>query len=285
MATQWIPIAPTEEDFAWWRTSFVPPQVLWLWDDTPIPCSDGAIIISSSELSSHAGTSPVHMANAFTLWAISKETHQVITDDGSWRASLTPTQLANARARQIRLGRGLCFPGEWVPRLESEAIDGRLVFDQRLWESMTDDEQRIVIQNQLILWDEPITLPVPEDAPTHIRNIANQFLHTEGVNCFALAVYGATQRESLLQRWVVTEDFLVELSDGGFVEQCSSDIIVGDILTFGTERGIIHAAYALGDDRFLNKNGQSMFNPVRIIDLATLHAEWPESDVKILRRA
>lgn len=285
MTTSWIPIAPTEADFAGWRERFVPDYVLWLWDDSPIPHSDVATVIPVSELHSHPLTSPVAMSNAFILWAISKETHQVVIEDGPWRASLTPAQLASARAQQMRLGRGLCFPGEWVPRLQREAIDGRLVLDQQLWQSMSDDEQRTVIRDQLIDWDEPITLPIPGDVPAHIRKIANQFLPDEGVNCFAIAIYGATQSDSLLQRWLVTEDFLVELSDGGFVEQRSSDIVAGDILTFGTERGIIHAAYALGADRFLNKNGQSMFNPVRIIDLATLHAEWPESELSIWRQS
>ncbi|MCA9833782.1 MAG: hypothetical protein KC435_07560 [Thermomicrobiales bacterium] len=263
----------------------MPSQVLWLWDDAPIPSSAAAIVIPSRELRSHPLTSPVAMSNAFILWAISKETQQVIIDDGSWRASLTSIQLADARAQQIRLGRGLCFPGEWVPRLQREETDGRLVFDQRLWESMSDDEQRTVIQNQLIDWDEPITLPIPDGAPTHIRGVTNRFLPTEGVNCFAIAIYAATQRESLLHQWLVTEDFQTALSGNGFGERESSDIVAGDILTFATEMGIIHAAYALGADRFLNKNGQSMFNPVRIVDLATLQREWPESELSVWRRS
>ncbi len=38
------------------------------------------------------------------------------------------------------------------------------------------------------------------------------------------------------------------------------------------------------DDRFLTKNGQSRFNPIRVVDWASLGGDWGEAQMVIQRR-
>lgn len=275
--TQWIPIEPTPSDFAWWREHFVPEYVLWLWDDTPIPHADSVEIIPRSALSTHPLTSDIVMANAFTTWAITKETVSIVIDDGGWRELLTLSELDHARSLQPRHKRGLCFPSPWD--------DDVLVLDQRLWSELTDTQRDTIIRNQLKDWDDPVTLPCPEDVPAHIRTVANRFLLVEGANCLATAAYAVTGDDTLVHRWLWQDEFRQILADAGWMESTATDPEPHDVITINIDGNIVHAAYVLAPDRLLNKNGQTSFNPVRIIDFATLQREWPDGEAQILRRA
>lgn len=263
---------------------FVPECVLWFWDDAPIPGKNPTQVISASEISDHPITSKVEMANAFVLWAISKDTSRVILDDGSWFQSLTVDERLTARRMQVRLKRGHCVPADWVPRMQHESVDDRLVLEQAMWAAMTDDERVNVIRNQLIDWDEPYTLPVPDNLPAHIAEFANRFVLEEGINCIAVAGFAATEDRSLLITWPPIDMFLNAISEAGYRKVGDSRPIANDVIAFSKDDTIIHAAYSLGNDRFVNKNGQSSFNPVRIIDEATLMKEWPDTSISIYRR-
>lgn len=273
----WIPLEPTDDDFAWWRAHFVPPHVLWLWDDTPIPHADTVEIIARADLSTHHLISRIEMANAFTTWAIPNETISIVIDNGSWRSRLIPEQLAQARALQIQFKRGLCFPS-----LEGGST---LVLDQQVWSELTDQQRDTIIRNQLADWDDPVTLLCPEDAPAHIRIIANRFLQVEGANCFATAAYAATGDDTLLPRWIWEDELRRILTNAGWVESSGINPEPGDIIAIAIDGVFIHATYVIAPNRLLNKNGQTSFNPIRVIDLSTFRREWPDGETKILRRA
>ncbi len=61
-----------------------------------------------------------------------------------------------------------------------------------------------------------------------------------------------------------------------------------DIVIFEIEGKVIHAAWCVEHDRFLNKNAQSRFAPIRIVDWKMLDtdwlADWPDTTWKIYRR-
>lgn len=273
----WIQLAPTDEDFAWWRKHFVPEHVLWLWDDSPIPHADQVEIIPRADLRTHRLTSRIEMANAFITWAITSKTISIVIDDGHWRDLLSPEELDHARSLQIQLKRGLCFPSP---------LDGTtLVLDQRVWSELTDVQRNTIVRNQLADWDEPVTLPCPENAPAHIRSIANRFLMVEGANCFATVAYAVTGDDTFILRWIWQDELRRILTDAGYVESTDTTPESGDVMAISIDNVLVHAAFVIAPDRLLNKNGQSSFNPVWIIDFATLQREWPDGETIILRRA
>lgn len=263
--------------------------MLWLWDDAPLPAGQiEPVVIPSTKLRKHPVTSDIRTVNAFLLWAISRDTRQVILDDGRWLASLGPDDRAAVREKQVTLNRGLCIPVERVAHgldsLEAATFRGKLVLDRALWQSLPEQVQRHIILTELPLWDDADVRPVPAGTPPHIAAIANRFILEEGINCLAVTTYAITEDAADLHRWLQTDEFDDVLRDHGYRETADGGPASGDVLAWYGDDGIVHACYVLGPDRVVNKSGQSSFNPIRIVDVATVEREWEEHRLVILRR-
>lgn len=266
----------------------MPGITLWLWDDAPIPNLHLAIcILPREELRSDPVAGAIEMVNAFQLWAISEDAKQIILDDGSWLDSLSLDDRDGVCRKQIALNRGRCVPADRFPEFESQmeeaTFDDRVVLNFQRWTNTSDANRRAVVLAELPDWDEPDAYIVPEAAPAHVLEIANRFHQQDGINCLSTVSYALTEDDSLFCTWMDQPVFRKVLKNTGYAPTAESLIISGDVVAFHDEQDIVHAAYALTPDRFLNKNGQSSFNPVKVIDLETLRAEWVDYSKVIYR--
>lgn len=289
--TDRILLKPTRNDIDQWIKRFVPELMLWWWDDSPIPDENLAVrVLRRSESRDDPVVRDIVTVNAFHTWAMSENVTRIIIDDGSWIASRSEEELRRASELQVRYRRGLCIPHQ---RLGNDAVlpdaaivDGTVVLNQHLWASLPEVAKRAVIETELSEWDRDTAWPVPEHALAHIADISNTFVQQEGVNCLSVTAFAVTSNRDDLLQWMLPEAFLDVLRNYGYTKIGESSAQSGDVIVFRDEKGtIVHAAFAVEADRILNKNGQTSFNPVAIVDLATLREDWPNYSWELLRQA
>lgn len=279
--TDRIQIKPTEQNLDRWMRVFVPPTMLWWWDNSPIPNAGLAIrIVPRARLGTEPLLKDIVYVNAFHSWAMSKEVSYVIVDNGEWSDNLSEDDRSRASALQVRFKRGLCPPRERfgeVELSESTMADGRVVLDYSLWRSLADYVKRNVVEAELRDWDRDCSHAISVDTPEHIASVANSFVHREGINCLSVTAFAITARQDDLYQWMQPESFNSILRNYEYTESEAESPSAGDVIVFRDEDGnVVHAAYALGSDRILNKNGQTSFNPIAIVNLETLKEDWRE---------
>ena len=284
-----LQIKPTERDLDRWVSTFVPSIMLWWWDDSPIPNADNAKrVVHRTDFIIEPLFDDISYVNAFHTWAMSKEVTHVIVDEGEWAAALSEHDRGRASSLQVRFKRGLCpsrdrFANADLP--ESAVANGRVVLDSTLWESLPDAIKRAVIDSELPDWDDDIGYAVPESTPGHLASIANTFEQHEGMNCLAVTAFAITANRDHLLQWMVPEAFLDVLRNHGFAEIDDQHLRADDVIVFRDEEGhIVHAAYVVAQDRILNKNGQTSFNPISVIDVGMLSAAWSAYSRSFFRR-
>lgn len=282
-------ITPTVERVRQWMDEFVPPLALWFREDAPLPDSSvSPDVHPRSVLRTHPAIDSIEYTNAYHLWKIDSSATRFVIDDGRWIESLTDTDRAHVLEAQVRFRRGLVIDRERGAGFEEEMsrglIGGHVVLWRALWEGVSSEARRQIVLAELSDWDDDVALPVPDNLPPHIASIANGYPEIEGMNCLSTTAYCLTAEESTLRQWLWQQEFHAILRAHGYVPVKTDDWRSGDVIVFQQDGQTIHAAYCLVDGSMLNKNGQSSFNPIKVIGAETLVAEWPECDVVVYRR-
>lgn len=274
---------------AHWCRGFVPELSLWWWDDSPIPSPQHAVrVIERTRYRDDILGGDIAYVNAFHAWVMPKEVTRIIVDDGTWLASLAADEHLRASRLQVQFRRGMCIARARLPQtitLPAPAVvDDQVVLYRALWESLPDAARRGVIETELPMWDRDTTFAIPAGSPRHIAEIANTFVLQEGVNCLAVTAFALSGQHDLLDQWLMPEPFLAVLTQFGCREVEDTTIQADDVVVLQEAGNIVHAAYALQPDLLLNKNGQTSFNPIALIDVATLRSDWPTCTLAIFRR-
>ena len=78
----------------------------------------------------------------------------------------------------------------------------------------------------------------------------------------------------MLNEWIHPETFKVGLDKAGY-HLTNKAMIKADVVVWRNEDQVIqHAAYHIGDSLFFNKNGQTIFNPWKIVHWNQLITQW-----------
>lgn len=102
-------------------------------------------------------------------------------------------------------------------------------------------------------------------------------LDAQGANYLAavLFVISKGKQEWFIYEWVHQKTFLEKLEQYHYEELITEDLVQGDVVIWTDKSGIIqHAAYHLGEQLYFNKDGQTMFNPWKILSKKQLYREW-----------
>lgn len=272
-------LSPTEDNLQYWMHTFVPPQVLWYWDDSPLPLGPvRPSVVECAVARQHQSTAAIEMVNAFHLWSRDDAVQQIIVDDDAWLPSLSAADRTRVRAAQVKWNRGLCVPRDRFPiasaSLDEATFDGNVVLDNDLWSELPESVRRAVILTELPLWDDADIQDVPPGCAEHIAAIANTFVQQEGINCLAVTSYALTGSRTDLHQWMQPEQLLQILRTYGYQEHATGEHRAGDVLAWYSGSDLIHASFVLEPDRVLNKSGQSSFNPIRIVNCTLLQRDW-----------
>jgi len=282
-------VCPAPEILQSWADDLVPEHDVWYWDER-LATLDLAtcVVIPRADYLAHPTFQDIRFVNAYLHWQMPPEVAHLIVSGPAWISHLTGTDRQRVLRKQVTLRRGLVFPHTHFDSLSHElqeyAIDDHVVLCHAAWEAVPDQLRRQFLRREQLVWDDVDCLPIPDNSPEHIRAIANTFSPHEGANCLATTAYCITGEDWMCRLWMFQSEFRMLIAQHGYRPVSTEILEAGDLVTFETDGVIVHAAYCVGHDRFLNKNGQSRFNPIRIIDWSRLNADWHESACVTYRR-
>ncbi|WP_214762380.1 hypothetical protein [Exiguobacterium sp. s146] len=289
-----IPLMPTEEVVQVWMASMVPPMDLFMADAglvARLGTDANVLIVPRSEFDVHPSYRDIRMANAYTYWTIDREAAFVLHASPGWVATLLPDVRRELLAYQVTIGRGLVFP---ATDLEMDSLSTSIVtvddgsyfiLHQSAFQAMSDEMRRRLTFEYAKAWDEWTACLVPDTCPTHVQRLANTFPVTSGGNCLAATLFAVTGADWMATQWVHSGTFLQTLGQAGYVRIESETTERGDVLTFVDEAGRVqHATYCIGAGLFFNKNGQTLFNPWKLIQEHELFEAWGDYTCHIYRR-
>jgi hypothetical protein len=280
-------VLPTPEMIRLWADELIPGDI-WYWDDSPLNLDlTGCQVMPREAYRSDPTYSDIRFMNAYCEWQMPAEAMQVIVSDRAWIGKLSAADRQRVLQKQVGLKRGLVFSAAWFGELPAQlqefVVEDQVVLGQAVWAGLPPAIQHRALLAEQRRWDDVDCYPVPDAAPRHIQAIANTFSSHEGTNCFAIAAYGATADSDLLATWLTVSPIEI-VAPLGYRQVPDVEPIADDIVIFETEGKVIHAAWCAGHDRFLNKNGQSRFNPIRIVDWDMLTTDWQNATRKIYRK-
>ncbi len=282
-------VLPSPETLQAWADHLLPELDVWFRDDSP-PAFDlaSSIVMSRADYLSHPTFKTIEYVNAYLHWQMPPEVTQVIVSGPGWIASLDAADRRHVLEQQVHLKRGLVFPrshfDELPEALDGHAVDGHVVLSHAAWGLVPNEDRLLALLREQRRWDDVDCFEIPDDAPEHIRAIANTFGDAEGANCLATTAYCVTGEPWIRRLWMFQPAFRDLIARHGYRPVPDTSIVNGDVVAFESDGEIVHAAYCVGRDRFLNKNGQSRFNPTRIVDWTMLSADWPDATHVIYRR-
>lgn len=283
-------VHPSEATIAFWTSNLIPELDLWYWNDSPIDVDlTGCQVVPREALSTHPTLSEIHYINAYCRWQRSPETHQILLADRGWVTRLHDDERFRVLAMQVELKRGLVYP-RWQfdsipPELERYVVGDTLVLGGSIWSELPDDLRRPFVLRESLAWDDHAYFPLPDDAPDHLQAMANTFIDdVHGANCLSTTAFCFTGEPQVLHRWMFQLEFGGLLERSGYRPSLTEPPETGDVVTFAQDGTIQHATFCVGPNRYLNKNGQTMFNPIKVVDQVMLDEVWADHDRVIYRR-
>ena len=282
-------IRPDQGTLQQWAEKMVPARDVWYWDDSLADIDiSGQKLLDRREYLDHPTYSGIEYVNAYCHWCIPAKVQMVLVSDPEWIRLLTVDDRKRVLAGQVELDRGLIFPRthfDSVPEaLLPHGVGEKIVISRAAWMSLEKADQYTALKREALLWDDGDCLPVPNAVPEHIKLVANSYGDTHGANCLSTTAFCISGDEPIRLQWIFQPAFIEILDEHGFRPSDDKTPSDGDAVAFSSDTTVVHAAYCVADNRFVNKNGQSMFNPVRIVNRATLDADWSDRDVTVYRR-
>ncbi len=296
-----VHIQPSQHQLDQWIQKYVPEKDLFfLREEDLITIGDylqGALVIPKDEFFKHSSYTNIERMNSYEYWNISKDIHSVIVMSSDWVTNLPSHMKEHLFRLQIRVKRGLIFPLSFFSNQETIPVDHKVlengewqvVLQHDMWKRLPDQSKEQAIKAYALEWDDWTCSDIPINLPAHIKKYANTFSVNSGANCFAAVFYAINpdpkQQEWTIHEWMHQQTFIQGLKTSHY-EKVDSELQDGDVLTWVNEEGVIqHAAYHIGNQLFFNKNGQSFFNPWKIIQWDQLKEEWERYTVQIYRKS
>lgn len=290
-----VMLTPSDAVVQEWLEQFVPADDLFFVDAgllERVGTNQPILIIPREEFAAHPAYRDVSLSNTYTYWTIDQAASHVIHAPKEWLARLS-TELRNELLTyQAAVGRGLVFSvsddqlsPSLIPYIVQIDAKTYVVMQRCAWELMTDLERRQLMMNYAKEWDLWTTQDLPSEAPNHLKKCANTFSTVAGSNCLAATLFAVTGEDWLLTQWVHPKAFLETLAHASY-ERVSADVkVTGDVLTFWDDAGRLqHATYRVDDRLFFNKNGQTVFNPWKLITEVELLDAWGTYTIQTYRQ-
>ncbi|MCM3356821.1 hypothetical protein [Psychrobacillus sp. MER TA 171] len=287
---------PSNEHFKSWINQYVPEKDLFFIKEEDLFILElyltEVLIIPKNEFYEHSSYNYIQLVNSYEYWNIDDDIQFVIVAEPDWFNKLPNEKKKILNARQVDINRGLVLPLPSLPEsislIENHIVIKNdqvyIVLQSQMWTSLTEQLKAEFLKEYAQEWDSWDGCVVPPTAPIHIKNFANTFPHSAGSNCLSATLYAVTQQEWMIHEWVHQKTFEEGIKragyyihDGAFQET--------DIVAWVNAEGVIqHASYCLGDNLFFNKNGQTFFNPWKIVEWSKLNEEWQRFTTRIYRR-
>lgn len=296
-----IMIRPTEKQLDSWVENYVPEKDLFFIRETDLSLYqdnlEGTLLFPKQEFFKHASYTGIQMVNSYMYWNISKDVEFVIVAHPDWISSLPNERQEALFKLQYELGRGLTgplailtddhlFPKDYIIEVHGEQIG---ILQRAMWMELPTFVKEEIICRTAQLYDEWTSIQVPASTPAHLSGYANTFSTEPGANCLAAALFAISSSpdmdEWITHEWVHGDTFALGLKNAAF-SKTDDRFTCGDVVVWVDEKEIIqHAAYCIENTLFFNKNGQTFFNPWKIVDWGELVEEWKRFTPIVYRKS
>lgn len=295
-----IPITPTQQQLDHWIEKYVPEKDLFFLrkSDLSLFKNDliGTLVFPRAEFFKHSSYNGIQMVNSYMYWMISKEAEFVIVAQPEWITSLPDDTRIALFTLQYELGRGLVgplsllpehgsFPKDYILEINGEKLG---VLQRKMWMKLPTSIKEEIIRKTAQQYDEWSSLQQPATTPSHLTNYANRFSTEPGANCLAATLFaissGPQLEEWIIHEWIHGDTFMQKLTQASF-KKVEDGFKAGDAVVWIDENGHVqHAAYCIDGQLFFNKNGQTIFNPWKIVDWTVLEKEWKRFTPHVYRK-
>ncbi|MCA0987419.1 hypothetical protein [Guptibacillus algicola] len=291
-----VEIVPTKEQIKSWMKEFVPKKDFFFVKEKDLPTFNHhlneVLLIPSDEFFRHPSYRQVELSNSYTYWNISKDVDYVIAAHSSWIENLNKEKKRVILNNQIKVNRGLIMPLSYfidetlVPEeYIFEETEGELVVIQHdMWNALPEGIRESALLEYARQWEDWSCYETPDATDNHISRYANHFSTLSGSNCLSTTLFAVTKQEWIIKEWMHPATFSNGLKIANYT-LTSGKIQCGDVITWVNENNSIqHAAYYIGNDLVFNKNGQTFFNPWKIVHIDQLNEQWNQYTKKIYRK-
>ncbi|TCZ79258.1 hypothetical protein E0485_05145 [Paenibacillus albiflavus] len=296
-----IALRPTQDQISRWIEQYVPDKDLFFVTEMGLnrfrAFLDEVLVMPRQEFKNHAAYTQIQINNSYEIWNISTNNQFVIIAQPSWIMSL-PSEFRDELFRlQIAARRGLIiplslitdvsmFPAEFIVEEQNKSY---VILQRMMWQQLLYDCKVHTIEAYAQSWDNWKAIDAPEMLPASLRKYANSFPSESGANCLAATLYAISMnpegQEWIIHEWIHPLTFIQSLSYANYSATTTEELQVGDVVVWVDEAGNIqHASYHIGDHLFFNKDGQTFFNPWKIIHLDELKTEWNIYQIRIYRK-
>lgn len=291
-----IEIAPTKDQIDQWIKKFVPEKDIFFIQEEDLLTFekhlDHVLIIPRDEFFKHSTYNQIQLVNSYEYWMISKEAHYVLVANHDWIENLLMQQKKELFELQVRMGRGLVLPlslfldKNGIPK-EYIVVDREerfVVLQHGMWRQLSYENKSQLIKRYAKEWDDWNCHEVPKQAPLHLKKYANTFSTLPGSNCLSATLFAISKSEWIIEEWVHPQTFERGLIRADY-SLTKTDLCAGDVVVWKNSDGIIqHAAYHIESKLFFNKNGQTFFNPWKIVSWNDLNEEWKRYEINVYRK-
>lgn len=291
-----ITIQPSNDQMKKWIEQYVSAKDLFFVKEEHVSLFEEeilqALFIPKEEFFNHASYKQIQLANSYEYWNLSKEVEFVILAHANWITKIAPAKKELLLQIQVKMNRGLIFPlsyfpGESIP-LNKYSVktseDESVVLYADLWEKLSFSAKAHLLKTYAQQWDDWGSEEAPVYLPSMIKKYANTFPIEAGSNCLSATLFAISQQEWMIHEWVHPQTFIEKLRMTHHLIK-SEELIEGDVAVWETDEGQIqHASFHVGNKLFFNKNGQTFFNPWKIIGFDKLQAEWSQYSLKLYRQ-
>lgn len=291
-----IDIQPLEEQVDHWIKSYVPEKDFFFLQSRDISHLNldlnQVLVIPEDEFFGHVSYKQIQLVNSYEFWKRSNEVAYVIVAHPDWVTQLPIETKKELFENQVKLGRGLILPyaifptGNEIPieHILRENEEKHVVLHYAMWQRLSNKTKAHVLREYAKEWDKWFCYEPPKQIPSHLKIYANTFPSHGGSNCLSAALFAMTGQRWIIHEWVHPKTFVQALTNEHYVKTEDS-LLEGDVVTWENSAGVIqHASYYIGNQLFFNKNGQTFFNPWKIVDFADLDEQWHHFQMNIYRQ-
>ncbi|WP_391201367.1 hypothetical protein [Psychrobacillus sp. L4] len=295
-----VQIQPSQEQIDHWIEKYVPEEDLFFLREEDLLNLEeylhDVLVIPKDEFFNHSSYSQIQLVNSYEYWRISNDIRYVIVAQPDWISSLNSEVKSVLLQIQVDMGRGLILPlslffePDEVPAeyIVKEKGVQYAVLQNDMWKRLSVSNKKNAIQAYALEWDSWDSLEVPVNIPAHLKKYANSFSTEAGANCLAATLYAVSNHSErnawMIHEWVHQGTFALGLKNAHY-SITQEGLQEGDVVTWINDGGVIqHAAYHIGNQLYFNKNGQTFFNPWKIIHWKELCEEWNAYTYRIYRK-
>ncbi|MBA2173715.1 hypothetical protein H0266_02270 [Halobacillus locisalis] len=285
-------IEPTEIQILSWMETFVPNKDFFFLSKKHLRKFDKYIeeilIVPEKEFFQHAAYKQVQLVNSYAYWNLSDEVQLVMIAPPEWIESLPYPLKQELLTTQVEMKRGLVLSNfdstvdrEYQIR---EGDDHYLVLQKAMWSRFSYSTKKDLLLRYALLWDDFEACTPPENTPDLIKRYANSFPSEAGSNCLSTTLFALREQEWMIREWVHPETFRIQLQNT-HVKKTDMNLKAGDVLVWEDHKGLLqHASYYLGEDKCFNKNGQTFFNPWKVVQAEDLFQKWDSYNRHVYRK-